>query len=189
MIRVTRLDVSALYVTAALLPSVERTPDTHALLVHGAPGTQASDRGARSLVSERTTIEVLAPPVVTADRAHSSKNNAALVLLITIGDRRILLAADIEAPAERWLIASGMDLRADVLVVPHHGSNSSSTFEFINAVQPRVAVIPVGAGNPYGHPHPDVLARYQDVMLLRTDEDGDVTLRSDGERLWVETSR
>ena len=171
------------------LPAIQSRITVGRVLGNAALAPQSIDIGDRILVSERTTIEVLSPPVVTADRAHSSENNAALVLLITIGDRRILIAADIEAPAERWLIASGMDLRADVLVVPHHGSNSSSTFEFINAVQPRVAVIPVGAGNPYGHPHPDVLARYQDVILLRTDEDGDVTLRSDGERLWVETSR
>ena len=155
----------------------------------GAAGTQALDIGDRIRLSERTSIEVLSPPVVTAGRAHRSANNRSLVLLVTIGERRILLPADIEAPAEQWLASSGLDLRADALVLPHHGSRTSSSAAFLEAVEPGVAIASVGAGNPHGHPHPEVVARYAGIALYRTDEHGDVTLRSDGERLWVRSSR
>ncbi len=76
-------------------------------------------------------------------------------------------------------------------MVPHHGSNSSSTREFLDAVLPRVAVISAGADNKYGHPRAEVVQRYEagGVLLFRTDEDGDVTLRSDGKRIWVRASR
>jgi competence protein ComEC len=155
----------------------------------GAPGIEHFDIGDRIRLGERTTIEVLSPPVVTATSAHREDNNRSLVLLVTIGERRVLLAADIEEPAEQWLATSGLNLRADAFVVPHHGSRTSSTPAFVRAVSPAVAVISVGAGNPHGHPHPEVVDAYAAVPLLRTDLDGDVTLRSDGTRMWVESAR
>ena len=155
----------------------------------GDGGSRALDIGDRIRLSDRTSIEVLSPPVVTAGRAHRGANNRSLVLLVTIGERRILLPADIEAPAEQWLASSGLDLRADALVLPHHGSRTSSSERFVEAVQPRVAIASVGARNPHGHPHPEVVARYAAIVLYRTDEHGDVTLRSDGERLWLRSSR
>ena len=155
----------------------------------GSGGTRALDIGDRIRLSDRTSIEVLSPPVVTAGRAHRGANNRSLVLLVTIGDRRILLPADIEAPAEQWLASSGLDLRADALVLPHHGSRTSSSERFVEAVQPSVAIASVGARNPHGHPHAEVVARYAAIALYRTDEHGDVTLRSDGERLWLRSSR
>ncbi|MFA7250287.1 MAG: DNA internalization-related competence protein ComEC/Rec2 [Dehalococcoidia bacterium] len=143
------------------------------------------DIGDRIRVSDRVEIEVLGPPIATLPPAMASSNDTALVLLVRIGDRRILLPADVERDAERWLVSSGLDLRADVMVVPHHGSTTSSTRAFLDAVQPRVAVVSVGAHNPYGHPADEVLARYGGVRLYRTDESGDIALRSDGARLWV----
>jgi competence protein ComEC len=88
-------------------------------------------------------------------------------------------------------VTSGLDLRADAIIVPHHGAKSSSSQQFIDAVQPRVAVVSAGRSNRWGHPDPEVIARYEarGVLLLRTDEDGDVELSSDGRRLWVKTSR
>ena len=153
------------------------------------PGGASLDIGDRIKLSDRTVIEVLSPPVQTAGRAHRSDNNRSLVLLGRIGELRILLPADIEAPAEQWLLDSGLELRADALVLPHHGSKSSSSQAFVEAVQPRVAIASAGAGNPHGHPHAEVLARYGGALLYRTDEHGDVTLRSDGERLWVQSAR
>ena len=148
-----------------------------------------TDIGDRIRLSERTSIEVLSPPIVTADRSHRGDNNRSVVLLVTIGERRILLPADIEASAERWLVESGLDLRADALVLPHHGSRTSSSEPFLAAVQPAVAIASAGAGNPHGHPHPEVIVRYEGTRLYRTDKHGDVTLRSDGKRLWVGSAR
>ncbi len=155
----------------------------------GLDGARAVDIGDRLTLSERTTIEVLSPPVATARPAHVERNDGSLVLLIAIGERRILVAADIEAPAEAWLVASGLLLRADVLVVPHHGSKSSSSPAFVEAVGPSVAVISVGARNPFGHPAPEVVKRYAGSLLLRTDEAGEVTFESDGVELRFESER
>lgn len=145
---------------------------------------QPIDIGDRIRLTSRMTIEVLSPPAHTGPR-DATDNDAGLVLLVTVGERRILLPADIEAAAERRLARSGQPLRADVLLVPHHGSRTSSTAEFLRAVAPGLAVVSVGARNPYGHPVPEVLARYAPAPLYRTDEVGDVTIRSDGVRLWV----
>ena len=170
------------------LAEVERRLRIGSVIGVLADGTSL-DIGDRIKISDRTVIEVLSPPVQTAGRAHRSDNSRSLVLLVRIGELRILLPADIEAPAEQWLLDSGLDLRADALVLPHHGSKSSSSQAFVEAVRPRIAIASAGAGNPHGHPHAEVIARYEDALLYRTDEHGDVTLRSDGERLWVQSAR
>jgi len=148
---------------------------------------QPIDIGDRIRVSARTSIEVISPPAHVAPE-HASDNDAGLVLLVRIGERRVLIPADIEAAAEHRLVRSGQPLGADAIVVPHHGSRTSSTPEFLRAVAPGVAVVSVSARNAYGHPVAEVLARYAPTPLYRTDEVGDVTLRSDGTRLWVRTA-
>ncbi len=171
------------------LRELERRLRVGVVLGDGIAGAEPFDIGDRIRLTDRTTIEVLSPPVVTAGRAHRGDNNRSLVLLVRIGEVRVLIPADIEADAEAWLVGSGLRLRADALVLPHHGSKSSSSPAFVEAVSPRVAIASAGAGNRHGHPHPEVLARYDGALLLRTDEHGDVTLRSDGVRLWVRSAR
>jgi beta-lactamase superfamily II metal-dependent hydrolase len=97
----------------------------------------------------------------------------------------VLLTADIEAPAEERLLASGADLRATVLKVGHHGSRTSTTPRFLAAVAPWAAVISVGAGNDYGHPAPETLARLAPRPTWRTDQSGTVEVVSDGVGVWV----
>lgn len=150
-----------------------------------APGLEAIDIGDRITLSPRVSIEVLAPAARTTPATLDSDNNLGLVLMVEVGGRRILLPADIEAPTEQWLTANGTRLHADVIVVPHHGSNTSSTSAFLHAVAPSIAVISVGVRNSYGHPAPAVLERYAGMPVHRTDQVGDVTLRTDGQRLWV----
>ena len=83
---------------------------------------------------------------------------------------RALLVGDIEAAQEQRLIRSGQTLQADWLLVPHHGSATSSTNEFLQTVQPLVAVVQAGYRNRFGHPRSDVLARYteQGVLVVQT---------------------
>ncbi|TAK76974.1 MAG: ComEC family competence protein [Dehalococcoidia bacterium] len=133
------------------------------------------------------TLTVLGPPVDTSKVA--SENDRSLVLVAESGTRRVLLTADVEAAGEAWLVASGWPIHADVEVVPHHGSKSSSSVPFVRAVSPAVAVVSVGARNPYGHPAEEVLSRYSGSRLYRTDLAGSVTLSTDGRRLWVRGSR
>jgi competence protein ComEC len=135
--------------------------------------------------------EVLSPPVRTAGSAHIEENDRSLVLMVHMGERRVLLPADIEAGAEEWLAGSGQVLRADAVIAPHHGSGTSSTPAFVEAVAPSVVVFSVSAGNAFGHPLDAVVARYEGsgAQIWRTDEDGSIALRSDGTRLWLNASR
>jgi competence protein ComEC len=103
------------------------------------------------------------------------RNDRSCVLRVSTAAGSMLLTGDIEAAAEASLVARA-HLKADVLLVPHHGSRSSSTPQFIAAVAPRWAVIPVGYRSRFGHPHASVLERYGDAnaSVLRTDLDGAV---------------
>ena len=111
-------------------------------------------------------------------------NNSSLVLRLTLGKSSFLFTGDIEAAGEAALIASGEDLRAAVLKVPHHGSATSSTVGFIAAVHPIIAVISDGYRNRFHFPAAAVVDRYEaaDATVLRTDRDGaiivDATARS-----------
>ena len=166
----------------------------------GAVYAPAGAGGGRPLVAGdrldvgRARVEVLASPAVAAggaagDDASGSGNDRSLVLMVRVGERSVLLPADIEAAGEAQLLAAALELRADVMVVPHHGSRSSSSAAFVHAVAPAVAVVSVGAGNAYGHPDGATLARYGDAAVLRTDLHGDVRVRTDGQRLWVQPLR
>jgi len=121
----------------------------------------------------------------------TSGNNDSVVLRLVYGSVSILLAGDIEQSAEDSLVASGAELNADVLKVPHHGSRTSSTEAFIDAVNPKCAVISVGERSRFGHPHPAIVNRYLErgIKLLQTGRDGMVTVRTDGHALDVRTFR
>ena len=115
-------------------------------------------------------------------------NLASTVTLVRYGDVRFLLTGDAEGPEEEWLVAHAPGLlRADVLKVAHHGSSTSTTSSFLDRVQPRVAVVSVGAGNSYGHPGADVMRSLLDrnVEVLRTDQLGTIVVRTDGRTLHV----
>jgi competence protein ComEC len=135
-----------------------------------------------------TQIEVLSPPADYLP-GESPKNNDSLALRVTYGQRSFLLTGDMEKPMEARLLASGQTVQADVLKVGHHGSNTSSTDPFLDAVAPAYAVISDGFENSFHHPHPQVLARLaaHHAEVLRTDHEGLITVRTDGRRIWVET--
>ena len=131
-------------------------------------------------------LEVLAP--VGGYSAEKVGNNDSLVLRISYGSRSFLLTGDMERGIESQLLASGTNLHADVLKVGHHGSRTSSTPAFLEAVSPSVALISAGYENSFGHPHPDVLGRLsaRHAAVLRTDLDGLVTARSDGHSVFFD---
>lgn len=134
-------------------------------------------------------IEFLGPDSAWT-AALADPNEASAVVLVRIGSVRFLLVGDAERAEEAWLLSHAREsLRADVLKVGHHGSATSSTAEFLAAVDPRIAVISVGAGNVYHHPSPDVLRALSDrgAEVLRTDQVGDVVIRTDGDRIWIVT--
>ncbi len=124
-------------------------------------------------------FEMLHPTRESYDDPSIKDNNRGCVLRIATRTAVALIPADIEAQAEQQLLASSRDaLRAQVLIVPHHGSKTSSLPEFVRAVDPRIAIYPVGYRNRFGHPQADVEERYlrQGSHVYRTDRDGALTL-------------
>ena len=122
-------------------------------------------------------VEVLGP-VGTPGRAAWGPNDLSVVLKVTVAGVRILMTGDIEEPAQRALLAADVDLTADVLKDPHHGS-AALVPAFVDAVRARVAVIGVGRDNDFGHPTEAALNMLESAgvgTVLRTDQDGDVAV-------------
>lgn len=130
-------------------------------------------------------LEVL-HPVSPASRGPAAANGDSLVLRIVFGERDVLLTGDMESPVEEDLVRSGRPLHAEVLKVGHHGSATSSGERFLESVAPGLALISVGASNPWGHPAPEVVRRLarRGARVLRTDRDGAVSARTDGRTPW-----
>lgn len=136
-------------------------------------------------------ISFLSPPEVFYG-GESLLNNNSLVMLIAYKDVRFLFTGDIESCAESDLVRLyGERLSSHVLKVPHHGSGSSSTSDFVQAVSPVIAVVSAGAGNRFGHPHSSVIRRYEEAgaEVFRTDADGAVIVRTDGRGIRVGPGR
>jgi competence protein ComEC len=121
-----------------------------------------------------------------------SDNDNCVVLLVEYGAIRILLPGDLEERGEAELVTrDGEGLHADILVVGHHGSRTSSSEPFLAVVRPAVALISVGAGNPYGHPHRVTLDRLRraGAQTYRTDLDGSILVVTDGKQYKIRTER
>ena len=140
-----------------------------------------------SITLDGVTITFLAP-----DSAWTvglkDPNLASTIAMVRYGMVRFLLVGDAERAEEDWLVARHGDVRAQVLKVGHHGSSTSSSDAFLQAVHPEVALISVGAGNKYGHPSTDVLHALSRVgaEVLRTDQVGTVVVRTDGSHIEIE---
>lgn len=128
-------------------------------------------------------FEMLHPSPASYARENIRDNDLGCVLRISTGLHSVLLAADIGQETEQLLLNAHADkLPATLLVVPHHGSKTSSTPAFVRAVHPRYAVFTVGYRNRFHHPHPDIYARYRDAgsELLRSDENGAIMAEANG---------
>ena len=138
--------------------------------------------------TEITPLWPAGDPSACADPLHSTNDNS-IVIQMRYGKSAILFAGDVEAASEAQLVSrSAALLRSTVLKVPHHGSKTSSTSAFIDAVQPRYAIISCGVGNRFGFPHVGAIARYfrRSIRVLRTDQLGalQMWLSADGETHW-----
>ncbi len=135
-------------------------------------------------------VSVLAPREPLLQGTRSDPNNNSIVLRLDAPGGSFLFTGDIEREGRQRLYAARANLRADVLKVSHHGAANGTDRAFLNRVQPRVAVISVGAGNRYGHPHRETLALLRGVRLYRTDLNGDIVMRLGSERkLQIATTR
>ena len=133
-------------------------------------------------------LELLHPFDAASTNLHDKDaNNDSLVLKLTYGEVRILFTGDIGRKVELQLVESGKDLRAHIIKVPHHGSKTSSSAEFLDAVRPQYAIFSLGQRNRYRFPSKVVVERYRErgCRVLRTDQRGAIRLRTDGRRCWV----
>lgn len=131
-------------------------------------------------------LEILAP--IEED---NDPNAMSVVTRLTFGDRTFLFTGDAEAEAERQILTNGYNVKADVLKVGHHGSNTSTSDPFLRAVAPEYAVITCGYGNSYGHPHNETTNRLKeyDVTCYRSDECGNIVFTTDGTSLAVKIEK
>ncbi len=128
-------------------------------------------------------FDILHPTRADYARDGIKTNNMGCVLRVSTGTQSVLMTADIEKPSEQSILerfAGDPDtLKSTVLIVPHHGSRTSSTEAFLDAVAPKVAILPVGYRNRFRHPNAQVMQRYSDrrIPVHRTDASGAITLR------------
>lgn len=131
-------------------------------------------------------FEVLAPV-----KDYDDLNNYSVVIRLTYGSTSYLFTGDAEKEAELDILENGADVDADVLKVGHHGSSTSSCDEFYEAVSPEICVIQCGEGNSYGHPHKETIDTINSsgAKVYRNDTDGTVIVYSDGDDIFVKTSK
>ena len=141
-----------------------------------------------SQLNSRVYLGDISFTILAPSRAgYIGLNDYSIVLLMEYGGIRFLFASDAEHVSEREMLALGQDISAHVLQVGHHGSHTSTTQEFLQAVNPVIAVISAGQGNQFGHPHGVVLERLNNhgVYIYRTDYHGTIVMSTDGEQLWI----
>ncbi len=146
------------------------------------------EAGQKIVLSEKIYLSILHPFENLENQKVKNANDTSIVASLFFGNVSFLFTGDIGKKVEARLVEQGIDLDSDVLKVCHHGSKTSSSLEFLEAVSPEVAVIQVGKDNSYGHPHPEVLARLEEfgIQVLRTDINGDIKIISDGNNFKLE---
>lgn len=116
-------------------------------------------------------------------------NNYSVGIRIVYGNNSFVFTGDAEEEAERDIIATGLELKADVLKLGHHGSSTSTSNQFLKAVSPKHAVITCGKDNDYGHPHRETMTKISNMEVYRTDEQGSIIATSDGTNITWNTKK
>lgn len=182
-----RFDVGRGLDTAVSQANPDAAPWRDALARAGAP-VHLQHTGGMVDLGDGVALWVLWPPPDGFAHEHADNENS-LVVKLVYGEFSVLLTGDAGLPSEEVWVRQGLPLQASVLKVGHHGSNSATGPAFVQAVDPALAVIQVGADNDYGHPTDDVLATLSGRTVLRNDQHGRVHVWSDGRQIWMETER
>ena len=142
-----------------------------------------ANTGEQIYLGAGTYLEIVAP--ISED--YDDLNDYSVVARLVHGENSFLFTGDIEKPAEQDILETGVFLEADVLQAAHHGSSTSSSVDFLKAVNPRYAVICAAEGNSYGHPHRETLQNLEKIgcEVLMTMEEGSIQFVSDGETLKI----
>jgi competence protein ComEC len=133
------------------------------------------------------SMNFLYPVENLADKEYQNSNDTSIVAKLNFNQNSFLFTGDISKSVEEELINYYQNLKSDVLKVAHHGSKTSTSGEFLKEILPKIAIISVGKENPYGHPHQEVLEILNKfgIRVLRTDENGDIKIISDGQKLKI----
>ncbi|HIP69866.1 MAG TPA: MBL fold metallo-hydrolase, partial [Anaerolineae bacterium] len=134
-------------------------------------------------IEDGVRLEILHPGS-TLNGENRNENSVSMRLVY--GEFTYLSTGDAEQEAEQAMLANGRPLNALVFKAGHHGSNSSSSTPFLQAVQPQIIIVSAGKDNKFGHPRPEMLQRAQDIgaAVLRTDELGTIEVVTDGRTMW-----
>lgn len=127
--------------------------------------------------------------IAPSSEKYSNLNDYSVSIRLDFVNNSFIFTGDAEERSEREMLQTGIPLRADVLKVSHHGSSSSTTDEFLKAVNPSVAIIQVGANNRYGHPHREILDKLAHIKVYRTDLHGTIIIKSDGTEITIITEK
>jgi len=132
-------------------------------------------------------LEILYPFENLAGQEFEDSNKTSIVSRLVFGENSFLFTGDIRKSEEKALLEQKANLESDVLKVAHHGSKTSTSKEFIEKVSPEIAVISLGKENSYGHPHQEVLDILEDygIKILRTDQNGDIKIISEGKEIKI----
>ena len=135
-----------------------------------------------TILSEKLYLEILYPFENLTGQELKNSNNTSIVSQVVFNENSFLFTGDIPKSTEKKLAENESNLNSDILKVSHHGSKNASSKEFIEKVLPEIAVISAGKGNSYGHPHQEVLDILESygIRVLRTDQQGDIKIISDG---------
>ncbi|NLJ97576.1 MAG: MBL fold metallo-hydrolase [Clostridiales bacterium] len=122
---------------------------------------------------------------------YDALNNYSVGIKLIYKENSFIFAGDAEKESEYEMLECGIDLDADVLKLSHHGSTTSSSQRFLDAVTPSIAIVSAGIDNQYGHPHAEILQAIKErkITLYRTDKEGTIILKADGENIVAVTSR
>lgn len=136
------------------------------------------DIGSDIDLGKNTKVEIFSPN----SSSYDNLNNYSPIIRISYKETSFLFTGDAEKLSEKEVLEKGYDIQSDVLKIGHHGSSSSTSKEFLNKVNPKMAVISVGKNNDYGHPHKETISSLKNkgIKYFRTDEEGTITLESDG---------
>jgi len=143
--------------------------------------------GAGDELSFETVSAGVVWPPLSPNSDAPSRNNESIVLALRFGARTILMTGDVEKAGEAAILRSGIELDAAVVKVPHHGSKTSSTPEFVLATHPLFAIISVGTRSQFGHPRPEVVERWRasGAQVLTTGKSGTITITTNGADLTI----
>lgn len=170
-----------------IMPKKDSTTDTYKALITAIQNKGLKITEAKAGLQLELGSEVSALLMAPNSAGYDDVNNFSAVLKLSYGSNTFLFEGDAQEPSETEMINAGFNLKADVLKVGHHGSNTSSSTAFLAKVQPKYAVISVGKDNSYGHPSSATLSNLlkAGAEVFRTDESGTIIAESDGTNVTI----